>query len=168
MHVLVTLGLVLLCGEERSHRKPCMHYLHLLCSLSLFFFVSAAYVEAGGDWGDWGDWPDCDGDSALGNPDCWEGDDYHPQLGGPHAKLPSWMWFFANGKQGLDGRDGRKGDMGDKGDCGDEGEPGMRVAGPPGMKGTKGEPGEDVRKERTQEQSPMRAHRQLTCGLGYY
>lgn len=104
-------------------------------------YTHAAYSYAG-DWDshDW-DWED----DALGNPDWWEGGD-HPPIGhgSPHQQLPSWLWFFVNGKQGLDGRDGRKGDMGEKGDCGYPGDKGGTITGPPGFDGEMGEPGDPV------------------------
>ena len=113
------------------------HYFLFLYLTLLSLYVTVCAL-ADGDWGDWGDW---DG-GPLGNPDWWEGGP-----GGvwpPHGKVPSWMWFFGQGKAGLDGRDGRVGDMGDKGDCGDPGEKGEKgnkgSTGPKGVTGDKGQP----------------------------
>lgn len=106
--------------------------------------LTTAHTQAGFEQPDW---PDDAG--ALGLDEWWENDEGdHPSDGSypPHGgAVPSWLWFFGQGKAGLDGRDGRVGDKGDKGYCGEKGIKGERgPTGFPGMVGMDGDPGENV------------------------
>lgn len=104
----------------------------------MFFFLAVNGLVYAGDWDDGWD----PSQKPLGLDKWWgEGDSlnkgpYSDGYYGGYGRLPSWLWFFMRGRQGLDGRDGRKGDNGEKGDCGPPGDQGEK--GPPGATGPGG------------------------------
>ena len=145
------------CGADAHFRRLVQKWNK--CGYCFSASRAACGVRAGGDWGEW-DWGAKAG--PLGDPDWWEGGGDYPPHGGP-AKVPTWLWFFREGKAGLDGRDGRIGDTGEKGDCGGQGEKGEK-----GEKGGMGDLGDDGDMGEKVNLANYHYHHYLCCALQYY